>query len=81
LLGPLDDRAGRRALATGARVELWAWLAEHLVVAAQPAFLEWMDAVRRAGLVGGSAERTWDELDRAMRPRAETDENYRSWGR
>ncbi|ROP38205.1 TIGR02679 family protein [Saccharothrix texasensis] len=67
LLGPLDDRAGRRALAVGARSELWAWLAEHPVVAAQPALLEWVDAVRRAGLVGGSVERTRDELDRALR--------------
>ncbi|MBB5960370.1 uncharacterized protein (TIGR02679 family) [Saccharothrix tamanrassetensis] len=67
LLGPLDDRAGRRALGDAARAELWAWLSGHPVVTAQPALREWVDAVRRAGLVGGSVERTRADLDRALR--------------
>jgi uncharacterized protein (TIGR02679 family) len=67
LLGPLDDRTTRRALADAARAELWEWVTRHPVVAAQPALLEWVDAVRRVGLVGGSVERTRDELDRALR--------------
>ncbi|MEU4802976.1 TIGR02679 family protein [Actinosynnema sp. NPDC023587] len=67
LLGPLDDRAARRALADAARAGLWEWATRHPVVTAQPALLEWVDAVRRAGLVGGSVERTRDGLDRALR--------------
>lgn len=67
LVGPLDDRATRRALDSAAREELWRWLAGHPVVAAQPVLAEWVEGVRRAGLVGGSVERTRDELDRALR--------------
>ncbi|WP_433261667.1 TIGR02679 family protein [Actinosynnema sp. CS-041913] len=67
LRGPLDDRAARRALAAGARSELWTWLRGHPVVSAQPALLEWVDGVRPAGLVGGSVERTRDVLERALR--------------
>jgi hypothetical protein len=67
LLGPLDDRAARRAAAADERSGLWEWLAGHPVVATQPALREWVDAVRRAGLIGGSAERTRNELDRALR--------------
>ncbi|GAA3888729.1 hypothetical protein GCM10022243_62030 [Saccharothrix violaceirubra] len=67
LSGPLEDRATRRALAGAARTELWEWVTRHPVVVAQPALLEWAGAVRRAGLVGGSVERTRDALDRALR--------------
>ncbi|MFJ6675932.1 TIGR02679 family protein [Actinosynnema sp. NPDC091369] len=67
LLGPLDDRAARRALADVARAELWEWATGHPVVTSQPALREWVEAVRKAGLVGGSVERTRDELDRALR--------------
>lgn len=67
LLGPLDDRAGRRALDADARAGLWAWLDGHHVVSGQPALREWAEAVRRAGLVGGSVTRTREELDRALR--------------
>jgi uncharacterized protein (TIGR02679 family) len=58
LVGPLDDRAGQRALAVAERAELWAWLAHHPVVTAQPALLDWVESVRRAGLVSGSVART-----------------------
>jgi len=67
LLGPLDDRAARRAAGAAERSELWEWLVRHPVVVAQPVLREWVDAVRRAGLIGGSAERTRKELDRALR--------------
>jgi uncharacterized protein (TIGR02679 family) len=49
LLGPLDDRAGRRSQAAAEREALWEWLAGHEVVAAQPALREWVSQVRRAG--------------------------------
>ncbi|MEV6711509.1 TIGR02679 family protein [Lentzea sp. NPDC051208] len=67
LLGPLDDRAGQRALADASRSELWAWLDSHVVVTSQPALKGWVDSVRRAGLIAGSVERTRRELDRALR--------------
>jgi uncharacterized protein (TIGR02679 family) len=67
LLGPVDDRAARRAAKAAERSGLWEWLDEHPVVAAQPVLREWVDAVRRAGVIGGSAERTRNELDRALR--------------
>ncbi|WP_330273929.1 TIGR02679 family protein [Lentzea sp. NBC_00516] len=67
LLGPLDDRAGQRALADAARAELWTWLDTHAVVTAQPALRGWADSVRRAGLVARSVERTRNELERALR--------------
>ncbi|WP_238412374.1 TIGR02679 family protein [Saccharothrix deserti] len=67
LLGPLDDRATRRALGEAARAELWEWVARHPVVTVQPALREWVEAVRKVGLVGGSVERTRTELDGALR--------------
>lgn len=67
LIGPLGDRAGDRSRAAADRAGLWDWLATHPVVLAQPALADWAAAVRRAGLVGGSVEATWNELDRAVR--------------
>jgi Protein of unknown function N-terminus (DUF3323) len=52
LIGPLDDRAGRRLAAAVERAELWEWLAGHPVVTGQPALGDWVEAVRRVGLVG-----------------------------
>ncbi|HWO68045.1 MAG TPA: TIGR02679 domain-containing protein [Umezawaea sp.] len=46
LLGPLDDRAARRAAGAAERSGLWEWLTGHPVVAAQPVLREWVDAVR-----------------------------------
>ena len=66
LVGPLDDRAGRRAAAAAERAELWDWLAHHPVVAGQPALLDWVESVRRAGLVGGSVQRTRALLDQVL---------------
>jgi uncharacterized protein (TIGR02679 family) len=71
LVGPLDDRAGRRAAAVAERRELWAWLSHHAVVVAQPALLGWVEFVRKAGLVGGSVARTRAVLDQALRVLAE----------
>lgn len=67
LVGPIDDRAGRRAAASAERAALWAWLERHPVVAGQPALLEWAAWVRRAGLVGGSVARTKESTDQALR--------------
>lgn len=67
IVGPLDDRAGRRARATEQRTRLWEWLATHEVVVAQPALREWVEQVRRAGVVDGSVERTGQSLESALR--------------
>ncbi|MGW3955764.1 TIGR02679 family protein [Streptomyces sp. NPDC004752] len=58
LVGPLGDRAGQRRRQEGERAELWAWLAHHDTVRAQPALSDWVASCRAAGLVGGSPERT-----------------------
>jgi uncharacterized protein (TIGR02679 family) len=71
LIGPLADRAGDRERAAARREELWAWLGSHPVVRAQPALAPWVSSVQRAGLAGGSAPRTRDELTRALRVLAE----------
>lgn len=71
LVGPLADHAGDRRRAAEERDRLWGWLERHPVVEAQPALADWVDGVRRGGLVGGSARRTREELDRALRVLAE----------
>lgn len=71
LVGPLDDRAGRRAAAVAERAELWAWLTNHPVVTEQPALLDWVEFVRRSGLVGGSVDRTRTLLGHVLRVLAE----------
>jgi uncharacterized protein (TIGR02679 family) len=71
LIGPLDDRAGRRAAAAEERAGLWAWLSRHPVVLAQPALLDWVEFVRRTGLFGGSAARTRTVLEQVLRVLAE----------
>jgi len=49
-LGPLDDRAARRAEVAAERTALWHWLETHEVVISQPALAEWAAQVRRAGV-------------------------------
>jgi len=71
LIGPLGDLARDRERAQAGRAQLWAWLADHPVVSAQPALAPWISAVRRAGLAGGSAPRTREELSQALRVLAE----------
>jgi uncharacterized protein (TIGR02679 family) len=71
LVGPLDDRAGRRASAAADRALLWEWVEHHPVVASQPALLDWVESVRRAGLIGGSVSRTKESIERALRVLAE----------
>jgi uncharacterized protein (TIGR02679 family) len=66
LVGPLDDRAGRRASAAAERAELWSWLEHHPVVSAQPALIDWVEFVRRVGLIGGSVGRTRAVLEQVM---------------
>ncbi|ONI85735.1 TIGR02679 family protein [Saccharothrix sp. ALI-22-I] len=67
LVGPLDDRAGRRARDEAERAGLWDWLERHEVVAGQPVLGDWVAVVRRSGLIGGSVARTRAELDGALR--------------
>ena len=67
IIGPVDDRAGRRALASEQRERLWEWLAHHEVVAAQPALRDWVEQVRRSGVVDGSVELTRELLESALR--------------
>lgn len=67
LVGPLGDRAGERLRAQGEQRELWRWAGAHPVVRAQPALDDWLAAIRRTGLSGGSVERTRRELTRALR--------------
>jgi uncharacterized protein (TIGR02679 family) len=71
LVGPLDDRAARRAAVMAERAGLWAWLTNHPVVTTQPALLDWVEFVRRAGLVGGSVDHTRTLLSDALRVLAE----------
>ncbi|MGH3916306.1 MAG: TIGR02679 family protein [Pseudonocardiaceae bacterium] len=67
LVGPVGDRAADRQRAAEERAGMWDWFATHPVVRAQPALVDWVAAVRRGGLIGGSAGRTRDELGRALR--------------
>lgn len=71
LVGPLGDRAGERRRREGERAELWAWLAGHDTVRAQPALSDWAASCRAAGLVGGSPERTRALLTDALTVLAE----------
>ncbi|WP_405139422.1 TIGR02679 family protein [Nocardia sp. NBC_01388] len=66
VVGPIGDRAADRSLAAAERKQLWDWLTEHEVVHAQPALLGWVSAMRRTGLVRGSARETRAELGRAL---------------
>ncbi|AXQ53521.1 TIGR02679 family protein [Streptomyces koyangensis] len=58
LVGPLGDRAGERRRQEDDRAGLWAWLAGHETVRAQPALADWAASCRASGLAGGSAART-----------------------
>ncbi len=71
VVGPIDDRAARQAQAAAERAELWEWLTGHQVVAGQPVLLDWVESVRRAGLVGGSVGRTRVALEQALNVLAE----------
>ncbi|WP_416876236.1 TIGR02679 family protein [Kitasatospora sp. SC0581] len=66
ILGPIHDRAAERERKTGQREALWAWLADHEVVTAQPALLDWVGHLRAGGLVDGSPERTRGLLTAAL---------------
>ena len=67
LIGPPDDRAGRRAHAVEQRARLWEWLGNHDIVVAQPAPREWAEQVRRSGVIDGSVERTRQLLESVLR--------------
>ncbi|MFC5143629.1 TIGR02679 family protein [Streptomyces aureoversilis] len=66
LIGPLTDRAAERRRQEDERAALWAWLAGHDVIRAQPVLADWATACRAAGLVGGSPERTRELLTDAL---------------
>ncbi|WP_432757848.1 TIGR02679 family protein [Saccharopolyspora erythraea] len=67
LVGPVGDQAADRRRAATERDELWSWLEGHPVVAMQPALSDWVAAVRRAGLSGGSVTLTREDLERALK--------------
>ncbi|MEU5161125.1 TIGR02679 family protein [Streptomyces sp. NPDC020875] len=71
LVGPLGDRAGERRRQEDERACLWAWLAGHDTVRAQPVLADWAASCRAAGLVGGSTERTRALLIDALKVLAE----------
>ncbi|ALL79514.1 hypothetical protein AD006_30240 (plasmid) [Pseudonocardia sp. EC080610-09] len=50
LIGPVDDRADRRAKDSAARARLWTWLEGHPLVGQRPALAEWIAGLRRAGI-------------------------------
>ncbi|MGW2825774.1 TIGR02679 family protein [Streptomyces sp. NPDC001443] len=58
LVGPLGDRASERRRQNDERSTLWAWLADHDTLRAQPVLADWAASCRTAGLIGGSVERT-----------------------
>jgi uncharacterized protein (TIGR02679 family) len=66
LLGPVDDRATRRAVAAAERADLWHWLETHEVITSQPALEEWVAQVRRSG-VSGSVTDTRTLLETVLR--------------
>lgn len=67
IVGPPDDRAGRRARENRERDELWEWLDGHEVVTAQPALRDWVRQVRQNGVIDGSVERTRELLESSLR--------------
>lgn len=67
LVGPVGDRAGDQQRAAAERAALWAWLAGHPVVAAQPALGPWVEGLRRAGLTGGSVSQTREVISQALK--------------
>ncbi|MFF8262054.1 TIGR02679 family protein [Streptomyces virginiae] len=71
LIGPLGDRAGERRRQDDERAGLWAWLAGHDTVRAQPVLADWAASCRAAGLVGGSTERNRALLIDALKVLAE----------
>ncbi|MCH0561290.1 TIGR02679 family protein [Streptomyces sp. MUM 16J] len=71
LVGPLGDRAGERRRQERERAGVWAWLAGHDTVRAQPALAAWASSCRAVGLVGGSPDRTRAQLTDALTVLAE----------
>jgi uncharacterized protein (TIGR02679 family) len=67
LIGPVGDRAEQRRRAEHERAALWAWLRQHPVVTAQPALADWVDEVRRGGLLGRSVQVTRERLAGVLR--------------
>jgi uncharacterized protein (TIGR02679 family) len=63
VVGPPENRAAARVAARSAREELWAWVATHPVLRAEPALAGWAAGIR---LVDGSPERTRELIARAF---------------
>ena len=66
IAGRPDDRAAERARDRRERADLWAWLAAHPVVTAEPALRGWADDVRRGGVLGRSVPETRTLLNQAL---------------
>ncbi|TMR42106.1 TIGR02679 family protein [Actinomadura geliboluensis] len=67
LLGPIGDQARERRERQRERSALWEWLADHPVVRGEPELAQWVDDVRRQGLVMGSVPTTRSLLERALK--------------
>ncbi|MFC4562858.1 TIGR02679 family protein [Nocardiopsis mangrovi] len=65
LVAPIGDRAAERAKRAKDTDELWAWLAGHPVVTAEPALHAWADKVRADG-AGGDHEAVRAMVDQAL---------------
>jgi uncharacterized protein (TIGR02679 family) len=66
VFGSLRPLAEERREQAAARADLWAWLAGHADVAAEPALRAWADYVRRRGLVDDSPDATRSLLTRVF---------------
>lgn len=66
LTGPLGNRMAERDAEREERDALWAWLARHPVVRAEPALDSWVEKVKRAGVIDGSVTKTRELLERAL---------------
>lgn len=66
IVGPVEDRAAVQQFRSDERAQLWDWLEAHETVRAQPALAEWTAHCRAGGLIGGSVQRTREQLSSAL---------------
>ncbi|GAA1821199.1 TIGR02679 family protein [Actinomadura chokoriensis] len=64
--GPIGDRARDRREKQRERDALWEWFAAHPLVRCEPALADWVEDVRRQGIVMGSVPDTRALLERAL---------------
>ena len=71
LVGPISNWADEREKVAAEQAGLWEWVAGHPVVVKQPALRDWVESVRRNGLVEGSVARTRESVEQALTVLAE----------